>query len=189
MPLYVPPASGGSDVPLVFAPDVGIAPTARSFACKGNIFTPSASMTVRGLRVRLDAAAAYTLKGHVVTVSSNAIATISSTAEYTHDSAGFPTDIDLLFEEPVALVEGVEYGLMVGLSTSAGSANATTNLPVQTYQRLPWHSLYPRAGTFSTSVYHVASLTPVVSTAVTTATNDQLSGARTYIVGPIFDFV
>lgn len=169
--------------------------TSRSFAWKGSIFTPSVNMTLLGVRkvatangdASIDDTVGRTWNGAVITVSAGAIATITKgVTSYTSSSSIVRINNDFIFASPVALIAGVAYGLLIGYDSSGGGATTTTDLPVGIARRTAWQSLYPALGSFSTSVYHIASLNPVVTTAVTTATNDQESGASTYAVAPIF---
>lgn len=166
--------------------------TSRSFAWKGNIFTPSFNMTVYGIRIFCSGGglvAANTVKAGIITVSAGAIASITTSS----DTYTAPTNvgvaapmIDFLLTVPVALTAGTPYGLVSGYSSTGGAATSTSDFPIYITPRTGWESVFPRCGTFSTSTYHIASLTPGVATAVTTSTLDQQGGDYTYLVAPIF---
>ncbi|MDP9144330.1 MAG: hypothetical protein M3N43_06485 [Actinomycetota bacterium] len=163
--------------------------TSRSFAYKGPIYTPSFDQTIIGFRTILQSpAVSSTVKAALVTVTAGSIATIVNSADTLTVHASAPASspiVDLLFASPQTLTAGTVYGLLVGYSSTAGGVGTTTDFPVFTIVIASQQLVVPRPGTFSSSVYHVASNGPIVSTAVTTATNDQSSGACTYAVLPI----
>ncbi len=180
-----------SDRPLIWFPQGSLAVrTSRSFGWKGCIYTPSYNQSLWGIQVAMQApAASQTFQAAVITVSAGAVATITKTDVLTFPATtpgGSPL-VHFKFASPVAVTSGTAYGLVFGYSSTAGSATSTSDLTVFTTQIAVWEMAIPRAGTLSSSVYHIATTNPAVATSVTTAANDQGSGGLTYSVAPILE--
>ncbi len=180
-----------SDRPLIWFPSGSLAVrTSRSFGWKGCIYTPAFNQTLWGLQVACQApAVSTTVQAAIITVSGGTVATITKTDVLTFPptSVGGSPLVHFKFASPVSITSGTVYGLMFGYESTAGGATSTTDLPLFTTSTAVWEKAIPRAGTLSSSVYHIATTNPAVSTAVTTAAADQGSGALTYSVAPIFE--
>lgn len=186
--IYTPAAGGGT---YVWASPSAAANTAASFAYKGTQFTPSSNLNLVGLQVYMNAnlPVSSIVSGALITVSAGTIATITNTSTTFVTPAGGAwagsERFHLYFASPITLIGGTTYGLVAGYNTTAGGVSATTSFPVFAAPAQEWNTLSPQPGTVSTTVLHIASNAPVVSTAVSTATNQGAFGTGTYAVAPI----
>ncbi len=139
-------------------------PSGSSNAFKGCTFTPSASMTLRGLYYCGPLINGGTYKGAVVTVSAGAIATITSTVSIVAGAAevGASAVSRLAFTTPVPLLSGVTYGLIVGRTDSTD----TFILPIMGMVATACASDPAVPAVFGDSLT-VAENDPIVGTAVT----------------------
>jgi hypothetical protein len=162
------------------------ATTSYNFAWKGVQFTPTTDLEVYGLTAWYTPVTSSVIRAGIITVSGGTVATITKTTEtYTSPDAS-SARVDLLFVTPVPLVSGTTYGLIAGYATTAGGVYATTNFAPVTTPIAAWQGLLARLGTISSTAYHIASLDPVVTTAVTSQAAAQSSGNNMYNIALIY---